>query len=267
MKKTTVNFIRNTALIAVFFALVCVIFIAVSHRTANDGQKAEEISKNVQKLREQENRPTAGGENHQHRIYVTDIPAEQQKILNLGKIDEAKMPMRFRRAVIAGDSIVEAITEYGLLDKSTVFAKIGLSVRDADEMIETLADAQPETVFLCFGLNDMELYLDNAKRFTEDYKKCLEKLQKRLPFAGIFVCSVPTVTPEAVKKTPAYAYRDAYNTALKTMCDEKNISFIDSSFLLRERPKLYDHDGIHPVRSYYPKWLTFLADMAGLEDV
>lgn len=44
------------------------------------------------------------------------------------------------------------------------------------------------------------------------------------------------------------------------------VTFIDSGFILRELPELYDADGIHPVSAFYPLWFNYLADMAGLKD-
>ena len=67
-------------------------------------------------------------------------------------------------------------------------------------------------------------------------------------------------------RLPFYGYLDEYNTELEALCQELDVTFIDSGFILRELPELYDADGIHPVSAFYPLWFNYLADMAVLKD-
>ena len=61
---------------------------------------------------------------------------------------------------------------------------------------------------------------------------------------------------------PALAYYDSFNQALRDFCDEMGCTFIDDTFLVDE--SMYEPDGEHMVYNYYPKWLTYMAERAGL---
>lgn len=50
--------------------------------------------------------------------------------------------------------------------------------------------------------------------------------------------------------------------ALGDFCDEMGCTFIDDTFLVDE--SMYEPDGEHMVYNYYPKWLTYMAERAGL---
>ncbi len=255
-------FKRSLALCA---ALCVLTSLAACKKSDAEIQKQNEIQKNVSELRQEENQKNVGT-TAETGDKVTDLAAEQEKIMALKGVTNEILLKRWREAAIAGDSVVDAILEYDLLDKSKVFAKIGISVKSADEVIQRMEAVQPGIIFLAFGLNDMELYKDKTERFIKDYTACIEKIKQAVPMAKIYVCAITPVTEAALKKTPDYANRDAYNAALKEMCKTQSIDFLDASFILEQNPKLFDKDGIHPKKSYYPRWLTFLADMAGVED-
>lgn len=250
--------------------LLCVALCILASLTACKKSDAEiqqqnEIQKNISELQQEENQKNVGT-TAETGDKVTNLAAEQEKIMHLEGVTNEILLKRWREAAVVGDSVVNAILEYDLLDKSKVFAKIGISVKSADEVIEHMEAVQPGIVFLAFGLNDMELYRDNVERFINDYTACIEKIKKAVPMAKIYVCAITPVTESALKRTPDYTNRDAYNAALKEMCKTQSIDFLDASFILEQNPKLFDEDGIHPKKSYYPKWLTFLADMAGVEN-
>lgn len=42
------------------------------------------------------------------------------------------------------------------------------------------------------------------------------------------------------------------------------LTFIDNSFILESGENMYEPDGEHVVMAYYPKWLTNMAETAGL---
>ena len=72
------------------------------------------------------------------------------------------------------------------------------------------------------------------------------------------------MTPERLAEEPKYGYLDLYNREMEKACPEAGAYFIDSSFILEAHPEWYNVDGRHPREEYYPMWLTYLADLAGL---
>ena len=41
-------------------------------------------------------------------------------------------------------------------------------------------------------------------------------------------------------------------------------TYIDNSFIVDGNENMYEPDGEHVIRDFYPKWLTYMAEMAGL---
>ena len=196
-----------------------------------------------------------------------DINSEEEKdrIMNLSGVTNADLYRWFTgRAAIIGDSITHSIWEYEFLDESVVFAKIGLLVVKSDDYVSGAIAASPEAVFFSFGSNDIESYENQVDTFIGNYKPRVQRVKDALPGAKIFILGLLPVTDWA--DIPAYIYMDDYNAALQDMCRELNVTYLDSGFILERDPDLFDADGIHPLPNFYPKWLTFMADAAGLSD-
>lgn len=249
---------------------LCVTGFAVqSGCVAHPVDHAQEIQQNIQTLEaleqqtpmqvERESQTDAQVETEQ-----PDVEAEQEKILALdaASVDEAKLVQAFRNAAIVGDSITAGCTEYGYLNDSIVFAKIGVSVSTAAELFQAVQAAAPSTAFLCFGVNDIEAYGSDAERFIDHYTQRIQTLQQALPDTALYVQAL--LPPDESVTKSFYQYRDTYNQALQDMCRALDIQYVDPSFLLENKPELYDADGVHPKKAFYPLWLMYLADMAGL---
>ncbi len=79
---------------------------------------------------------------------------------------------------------------------------------------------------------------------------------------SIYINSILPIQQSAIDQSPALAYYDSFNQALRDFCDEMGCTFIDDTFLVDE--SMYEPDGEHMVYNYYPKWLTYMAERAGL---
>ncbi len=197
---------------------------------------------------------------------MPDLDETQEAVLGMQVPTKAQLLSRYADAVVMGDSVIQAALGYGYLDNSKIVAKIGASVLSSKEMLEAARKARPDTLFLCFGLNDIEIYEQNSSRFIKDYEKFIATLKEELPATRIRVLAISPVTKEALARKPVYQYIDEYNEALQEMCDRLDLRYIDASFLLRERPAYYDVDGVHPKGNYYPLWFYYVAEMGGLPD-
>lgn len=191
-----------------------------------------------------------------------DPEAEREKILALSDWDRGEIYRWFQPAAILGDSIAQATQEYGWLDDSQVFAKIGTSISTSQDLIQQAIDKNPQVVFLCFGLNDLEAFRSDVDHFIEEYTACIQQVQTALPQATIYVHAL--FPPDSSVSKGFYDYLDTYNQRLKELCTQLQVHYLDSSFILDAKPELYDADGIHPVSAFYPLWLTYLADVTGL---
>ena len=70
----------------------------------------------------------------------------------------------------------------------------------------------------------------------------------------------------AIEATPDLAYYPQYNEGLISLCQEMGCTFIDNSAIVEGSSEdLYEPDGEHVIQDYYPKWLTHMAQAAGLQ--
>lgn len=177
-------------------------------------------------------------------------------------LTDVQIKQVFQGTVIVGDSITESIAEYGFLDTSIVVAKLGLRIDAADEQISTAISLNPSVFFLSFGANDLEIYNGDSSAFIAAYKEKIDQIKAALPETPIYINSILLIQQSAIDQNPALAYYDSFNQALASFCEESGCTFIDDSFLVDEN--MYEPDGEHMVYSYYPKWLTYMAERAGL---
>ena len=148
-------------------------------------------------------------------------------------LSDVEIRQVFAGNVIIGDSITESIVEYGYLDTDVVVSKRGLNVGAADDQISTAIALNPSHV-----LPDVPIYIN---------------------------CILP-ITDEAIAQTPDLGYYPDYNEGLIKLCQEMGCTFIDNSTIVTDSSEnLYEPDGEHVIQDYYPKWLTNMAQIAGLK--
>ena len=138
------------------------------------------------------------------------------------------------------------------------------TVFTVNSMGDEVEAASPSVIFLCFGMNDVGVFEDRVDRYVERYSNVIRRLQSSLPDAVIYVHAALPVTPERLAEEPKYGYLGLYNREMEKACPALGAYFIDSSFILDARPDLFNVDGRHPKEEFYPMWLTYLADLSGL---
>ena len=193
--------------------------------------------------------------------------SESKKEKEIRKISKSKLntdnlKKRFidGNVVVMGDSLAMGLTEYNLLDSQSVVAKRGAGMATIDTHINTVSKLLPKVVVLEYGLNDIEYYNGDAKRFIELYEKKIDKIQKELPDATIYVCKVIKVKKSVLTKRPLFKHVSEYNEAIEKMCKNKNIPYLSTDYLIDK----YSKDGIHPQFSYYKYWAAYIAEVAGI---
>lgn len=239
------------------------------HPAPKPPEQQKPVPQNPQEPEQQEPQPPQEPEEIRGEGEEPSAPSleeQQEKILamNSRDVDKGTLLHRYAHAAVVGDSIVEAASAYQYLNDAILFGKIGASLVTADELFDAVIAAVPQTVFLGFGLNDIERYESHADRFVGHYRERLAQLREALPQAELYVLALLPV--EDTVTNPVYQYIPDYNQALEELCQEAGAKFVDASFLLKARPELYDADGIHPKGSFYALWFTYLADLAGLSD-
>ena len=163
----------------------------------------------------------------------------------------------FSKSVLVGDSLAEGIVDYGILDSSNVFAKRGKRLVTSDDLFSQAISARPENLFIEFGMNDLIAYRGKEAPFIKEYKRIIKKFKDSIPSTNLYVVSVSTISPQGVAEQPSMKNFDGYNRAMKKMCKEENIHFIDTTLLL-DGSSEYEFDGIHPKEPFYSNWVKLM---------
>lgn len=179
-------------------------------------------------------------------------------------LDNIQIKQAFQGNVILGDSITESIVEYGFLDTDVVISQRGLSISNADSHIQTAISLHPANIFMAFGSNDLEIFVNDAASFIAAYQTQIDKLKSALPEVPIYINAILPLTPAAISSTPSLGAYPQFNEALIQFCEYNGCTYLDTSFLVENNPQIYEPDGQHVVMSFYPMWLTFMAKSAGL---
>ena len=166
----------------------------------------------------------------------------------------------FAKSVVIGDSITEGLSVYGVLDDSSVSAKVGASLSNSDDLLAAAAAMQPEYVFLAFGSNDLQMTGGNSEKYQENYEAFLQKVQAQFPNAKIFVNGIFPVTEQAAASDSNYEQIDAFNKVLKKICKQEKLTYIDTSDLPEQDD--YASDGVHMNPALYKKWAERMTEVA-----
>lgn len=200
----------------------------------------------------------------------TDVTEAEKQIeaieMQEKKQDEAwknrPLSEKFANAVVLGDSITTGFTGYEVLDSSKVVAEKGIHLYELGELIDTVAELNPQVVFLALGLNDVTLTGGDTEKFTVSYQAVVDSLREKLPNTKLYVNSILPVKEEVTEKIPVYAKIPDYNKALQKLCKKEGLTFIDNTGIVKE--EYYEQDGEHMRRDYYPVWGEHMAEVAGI---
>ena len=225
---------------------------------------------NVARLQELENADISQTEQQLQALkQITSDPAasgDSVTTVFTTVLSDVEIRQVFAGSVIIGDSITESIVEYGYLDTDVVVSKRGLNVGAADDQISTAISLNPTHVFMAFGSNDLEIYGSDATSFIDAYRTQLKKIQTALPDVPIYINCILPITDEAIAQTPDLGYYSDYNDGLISLCQEMGCTYIDNTAIVESSSEnLYEPDGEHVIQDYYPKWLTHMAQTAGLQ--
>lgn len=191
-----------------------------------------------------------------------EIDAVQKKIENTTQEKEKSLVKRYEKALIMGDSIIEGIADYEILKNTSVIGIRGRRVNNIEEDLKTAVTLSPQIIFLSYGLNDLEYFVQNVNQYIAGYEKDIHYLQEHVKDVKIYVLGILPIKEETMEKIPAYKNRNIYNQALQKMCKQDFCTYIDASQMVKEKD--YEPDGIHFAPSFYKPWLTYIADKAHL---
>lgn len=168
------------------------------------------------------------------------------------------------RSIIVGDSITEGFKAYGFLDDDRVFSKIGASLSTVDDLLESAAEANPECLFLAFGMNDIGNLSANTNDFEKLYSSKINNFLKLSPKSKVVLLTIVPPSEKAISEKPILKNYDKFNKVIFKVANKKKLPVVDTVQILKDHPDLHEPDGIHVSSSFYPIVLNQMIMKAGL---
>ena len=239
--------LTTTIIVAVVVVAVVVGVVAfVVHR--HNVKKNADLSDGVSYLENLENRDTEKVEDE-----IKKKKAEERKAaLNSENADIWKM---FNDSVIMGDSRAVGFYYYKFLDKDRVLATAGATIRKIPEWIDDAQKMNPSTIYLVFGINDTGMgFWKTPESYIKEYEEQVAKIQEAMPEAQVYIVSIIPATDPAFEKSTSWKVIPEWNKAMKAHFTGDDIRYIDITDTVNAHKDLYDIDGIHMQKAFYPYW-------------
>ena len=247
--------------LVVLLLLLCVFLFNILHHNHNAEYSNNTVKSNISAISKFDFSKVTTVEN---QVKALNGASSSDAHNTSGNTSKAQYQKIFGSSIVIGDSITEGLRDYGFLGSDQVFCKIGASVMQGDDLFDSASHTYPKFAFFAFGMNDMGNYNGNTARFTAKYKSMLKAFKAKSPNTHIYINSISIPSDEAMARNKSIRNYNKFNNALKSMCDELHITYIDNTFILKDNKSYYAADGIHVLPAYYNKWLNNMIMKAGL---
>lgn len=160
--------------------------------------------------------------------------------------------------IVMGDSRTIGFSYYGFLPESNVWAETGATILNMEAMLPELLAAAPSYVYVTYGMNDFcsALWATPAD-FAADYADLIRQIHTALPDTKVIVCSILPATEAAYARANIWSVIPNWNEAIREMCDSlDNCYYVDCDAVAAEYESLYESDGVHFNKEFYPYWAT-----------
>ena len=171
----------------------------------------------------------------------------------------------YENTIFMGDSITEALSEFGILDSYNVIANKGDTVVNALQNMDKLQGINPKNLVLLYGMNDVIAFDSNSSEessnaFKEKYIELINSIKAVLPKTNIYLISPLPVMDNAVNTNPILTNENLNNFRLKVheVATATGSTYIDLASVITEKDYLHEQDGIHYKYDFYTLWLDFL---------
>ncbi len=194
----------------------------------------------------------------------TEIPVE-----NPNEISQ----LYYSGSAIVGNSFVEGMIIYDLIEDADYFAKVGLSVNGAlteseqggsvPIIDELKTDKKYNKIFMVFGEN--ELGWVNADKFISQYGVLIDKVKEYQSQSKIYLLSITPITKQVSDENVDGANNERiieYNSLIQRLAEDKGVIYADVYSAVKGAdgalPEGAASDGIHFGEEYYKKCLLYI---------
>ncbi len=258
MKKKALQIIPLILVLAIG-VLAIRLFVIITPQRA---EKAD-ISEGVKTVKEMNEKDVKKTEKKVKKIQDS-YNSEKQRKLVAGALKDGNYKYAFKDCVIAGDSMIAAIEEYGVLDSNSIVAKVGAGTTFLTENINNIVKKNPKYLVLHFGENQLST-TTGYRYLTDPYTKAVKALKKQLPDTKIYVDSIFPVQTKAYKQDSYLKNISFYNKKLQQVAKDTGVNYLDSETMFSNLKKnYYEPDGIHPILPFYTEqYLPFVLQEVG----
>lgn len=197
------------------------------------------------------------------------IDTYQNNILNANndssENEDINYAKYYENTIFMGDSITEALSEFGILDSYNVIANKGDTVIKASQNIDKLQGINPKNLVLLYGMNDVIAFDSNSSEessnaFKEKYIELINSIKAVLPKTNIYLISPLPVMNNAVNTNYRLTNENLNEFRLKVaeVSTATGSTYIDLASVITEKDYLHEQDGIHYKYDFYTIWLDLL---------
>ena len=237
-------------------AAICVFFISGQEPKA---AATDQTAAGIAYLESLEKKDPAEVEKVRKEIYDRKLAAQRDQLVQqLVSGDKDPFTM-FKDYCIMGDSRAVGYWYHGFLDKGRCIADGGHTIRDITANMDKLVEMAPGTVYLCYGLNDTSIgYWDSADAYVGEYMQIIRTIREKLPDTTIVVSSILPARDPAFERSRKWYNIPEWSAALEKACEQNGVLFANCDSLYDDYPNLWDPDGIHFRKEFYPYWASCL---------
>ena len=181
-------------------------------------------------------------------------------VTNLTDEEQVAVRTLFANTIFFGDSMTQAIGEYGFLDMTNIVYQRSATIDVLITKIPEVAATLPKQVVIFTGLNDCNHYTDIAD-YRRDYVTLLQQLKTSIPGVNIIVSSLLSPSDALGQVRADLVRAPQFDQELRSICQENDVTYVDSTWIVRQ--KNYLDDGIHMNRTFYRVWFRYLKALLG----
>lgn len=181
-------------------------------------------------------------------------------VTNLTDEEQVAVRTLFANTIFFGDSMTQAIGEYGFLDMTNIVYQRSATIDVLITKIPEVAATLPKQVVIFTGLNDCNHYTDIAD-YRRDYVTMLQQLKASVPGVNIIVSSLLSPSDALGQVRADLVRAPQFDQELRSICQENDVTYVDSTWIVRQ--KNYLDDGIHMNRTFYRVWFRYLKALLG----
>lgn len=162
----------------------------------------------------------------------------------------------FANTVVVGDSMAQAVYDYGFLDGNHVYFIRGEAIGNLGGQVDEAMAMLPSSVIFFSGLNGTDYY-ETPELYAAAYAERINQVLAINPNTKVFVCSMTPPSNELAIYREDLARSPEYDAALQALCASSPAIYMDLNWMVRQQ--LYLPDGIHFGEEFYTVWMQYAA--------